>query len=214
VKETNPKIKVIGVQTSKLPSMKAAVEQNAIVTLPAEKTIADGIAVRAAGVHTLPLVRKYVDEIVTVDEEEIANAILLLLEKEKTLTEGAGAVAAAAVLNRKTALAGKKVGALISAGNIDVTLLARIIERGLVKDGRLVRLRIHLPDHPGALVRLSPVIAEHKVNIVETSFNRSYYGVVLGDTAIDITMETRGPEHIAELKAALDAAGYSHERVQ
>ena len=214
VKEINPKIKVIGVQTSKLPSMKAAVEQNAIVTLPAEKTIADGIAVRAAGVHTLPLVRKYVDEIVTVDEEEIANAILLLLEKEKTLTEGAGAVAAAAVLNRKTALAGKKVGVLISAGNIDVTLLARIIERGLVKDGRLVRLRIHLPDHPGALVRLSTVIAEHKVNIVETSFNRSYYGVVLGDTAIDITMETRGPEHIAELKAALDAAGYSHERVQ
>jgi threonine dehydratase len=214
VKEINPKIKVIGVQTSKLPSMKAAVEQNAIVTLPAEKTIADGIAVRSAGVLTLPLVRKYVDEIVTVDEEEIANAILLLLEKEKTLTEGAGAVAAAAVLNRKTALAGKKVGVLISAGNIDVTLLARIIERGLVKDGRLVRLRIHLPDHPGALVRLSTVIAEHKVNIVETSFNRSYYGVVLGDTAIDITMETRGPEHIAELKAALEAAGYSHERVQ
>ena len=110
MKEMKPKIKVIGVQTSKLPSMKAAVEQNAIVTLPAEKTIADGIAVRAAGVHTLPLVQKYVDEIVTVDEEEIANAILLLLEKEKTLTEGAGAVAAAAVLNRKTALAGKKVG--------------------------------------------------------------------------------------------------------
>src|SRR5580704_8664505 len=184
VKELNPKIKVIGVQSSKLPSMKVAVEQNAIVTLPAEKTIADG------------------------------NAILLLLEKEKTLTEGAGAVAAAAILNHKAALAGKKVGVLISAGNIDVTLLARIIERGLVKDGRLVRLRIHLPDHPGALVRLSTVIAEHKVNIVETSFNRSYYGVVLGDTAIDITMETRGPEHITELKAALDAAGYSHERVQ
>ncbi len=214
VKEMNPKIKVIGVQTSKLPSMKAAVEYNAIVTLPAEKTIADGIAVRSAGVHTFPLVRKYVDEIVTVDEEEIANAILLLLEKEKTLTEGAGAVAAAAVLNRKTTLAGKNLGVLISAGNIDVTLLARIIERGLVKDGRLVRLRIHLPDHPGALVRLSTVIADQKVNIVETSFNRSYYGVVLGDTAIDITMETRGPEHIAELKAALETAGYSHERVQ
>jgi threonine dehydratase len=93
-------------------------------------------------------------------------------------------------------------------------LLARIIERGLVKDGRMVRLRIHLPDHPGALVRLSTVIAEQKVNIVETQFNRSYYGVVLGDTAIDITMETRGPEHIAELKAALDAAGYAHEQVQ
>jgi threonine dehydratase len=214
VKEMKPKIRIVGVQTSKLPSMRAAMEKKKVVTLPAEKTIADGIAVRSAGVHTFPLVRKYVDEIVTVDEEEIANAILLLLEKEKTLTEGAGAVAAAAVLNRKTALAGKKLGVLISAGNIDVTLLARIIERGLVKDGRMLRLRIHLPDHPGALVRLSTVIAEHKVNIVETSFNRSYYGVVLGDTAIDITMETRGPEHIAELKAALDAAGYAHEQVQ
>jgi threonine dehydratase len=214
VKEMKPKIRVIGVQTSKLPSMKAAVEKKKVVTLRAEKTIADGIAVRSAGVRTFPLVQKYVDEIVTVDEEEIANAILLLLEKEKTLTEGAGAVAAAAVLNRKTAHAGKKLGVLISAGNIDVTLLARIIERGLVKDGRMVRLRIHLPDHPGALVRLSTVIAEQKVNIVETQFNRSYYGVVLGDTAIDITMETRGPEHIAELKAALDAAGYAHEQVQ
>lgn len=213
-KEMNPKIRVIGVQTSKLPSMKAAIEKKKVVTLRAEKTIADGIAVRSAGVRTFPLVQKYVDEIVTVGEEEIANAILLLLEKEKTLTEGAGAVAAAAVLNKKTAHIGKKLGVLISAGNIDVTLLARIIERGLVKDGRMVRLRIHLPDHPGALVRLSTVIAEQKVNIVETQFNRSYYGVVLGDTAIDITMETRGPEHIAELKAALDAAGYAHEQVQ
>jgi threonine dehydratase len=214
VKETNPRIRIIGVQTSKLPSMQVALQQNAVTTLPAEKTIADGIAVRSAGVHTFPLVRKYVDEIVTVDEEEIANAILLLLEKEKTLAEGAGAVAAAAVLNKKTGHVGKKLGVLISAGNIDVTLLARIIERGLVKDGRLVRLRIHLPDHPGALVRLSTVIAEQKVNIVETLFNRSYYGVVLGDTAIDITMETRGPEHVAELKSALDSAGYAHERVQ
>ena len=104
---------------------------------------------------------------------------------------------------------------LISAGNIDVTLLARIIERGLVKDDRLVRLRIHLPDHPG---RAGPSFHSNRRTQseyhVETSFNRNYYGVVLGDTAIDITMETRGPEHIAELKAALDAAGYSHERVQ
>jgi threonine dehydratase len=214
VKELNPKIRVIGVQTSKLPSMKAALEHNAPVTLPADKTIADGIAVRSAGVLTLPLVRKYVDEIVTVDDEEIANAILLLLEKEKTLSEGAGAVATAAVLNQKVALQGNKLGVLVSGGNIDVTLLSRIIERGLVKDGRLIRIRIHLPDHPGALVRLSTVIAEQKANIIETSFNRSYYGVVLGDTAIDITMETRGLEHIAEIVAALDAAGYTHERVQ
>jgi len=214
VKEKRPKIRVIGVQSSKLPSMKAAMEQNKLVTLPANKTIADGIAVRCAGAVTFPLVRKYVDEIVTVDDEEIANAILLLLEKEKTLTEGAGAVAVAAVLNRKVAGAGKKVGVLISGGNIDVTLLSRIIERGLVKDGRLLRIRIHLPDHPGALVRLASVIADHKANIIETLYDRAYYGVVLGDTVIDITVEMRGPEHIAELKAALDAAGYTHERVQ
>jgi len=212
--QSKRKICLIGVQTSKLPSMKAAVESGRPVVLPAEKTIADGIAVRSAGEHTLPLVRKYVDQIVTVDDEEIANAILLLLEKEKTLSEGAGAVATAAVLNQKVPLSGKKIGVLVSGGNIDVTLLARIIERGLVKDGRLLRMRIHLPDHPGALVRLSGVIAQHNANIIETAFNRAYFGVVLGDTAIDITMETRGPEHIQELIAALDAAGYVHERVQ
>ncbi len=214
VKETNPKIQVVGVQASKLPSMKAALEQHQIVTVPASKTIADGIAVRRAGDITFPLVQKYVDEIVTVDDEEIANAILLLLEKEKTLTEGAGAVAAAAVLNRKIPYQGKKLGVLISGGNIDVTLLSRIIERGLVKDGRLLRVRVHLPDHPGALQRLATVIADHKANIIETLHDRAYYGVILGDTVIDITMETRGPEHIAELEGALDADGYVHERVQ
>jgi threonine dehydratase len=214
VKETNPKIKVIGVQTSKLPSMKAALEHHQLVTLPANKTIADGIAVRRAGDVTFPLAEKYVDDVVTVDDEEIANAILIMLEKEKTLTEGAGAVGAAAVLNRKIPMRGKKLGVLISGGNIDVTLLSRIIERGLVKDGRLLRIRIHLPDHPGALQRLATVIADHKANIIETRHDRAYYGVVLGDTVIDITMETRGPEHIAEIEAALDAADYPHERVQ
>ncbi|MGA2718183.1 MAG: threonine ammonia-lyase [Candidatus Acidiferrales bacterium] len=214
VKETNPRIKVIGVQTSKLPSMKAALEQHKLVTLPANKTIADGIAVRRAGDVTFPLAEKYVDDVVTVDDEEIANAILAMLEKEKTLTEGAGAVGAAAVLNDKIPMRGKNVGVLVSGGNIDVTLLSRIIERGLVKDGRLLRIRIHLPDHAGALQRLATVIAEHKANIIETRHDRAYYGVVLGDTVIDITMETRGPDHIAEIEAALDAAGYAHERVQ
>jgi threonine dehydratase len=214
VKETNPRIKVIGVQTSKLPSMKAALEHHKLVTLPANKTIADGIAVRRAGDVTFPLAEKYVDDVVTVDDEEIANAILAMLEREKTLTEGAGAVGAAAVLNDKIPMRGKNVGVLISGGNIDVTLLSRIIERGLVKDGRLLRIRIHLPDHAGALQRLTTVIAEHKANIIETRHDRAYYGVVLGDTVIDITMETRGPDHIAEIEAALDAAGYAHERVQ
>jgi len=213
VKEIRPAVKVYGVQPAKIPSMKAAVEAGKPVTLDSAKTIADGIAVRRAGERTLPLVQKYVDEIVTVEEEEIANAILLLLEREKTLAEGAGAAAMAAVLNRKVRLDAKRVAVLVCGGNIDVTLLARIIERGLVKDGRLVRLRVHLPDYPGALHRLTGILAEHRANIVETAYDRAYHGVNLGDTAIDITMETRGPEHIAELLAALVAAGYTHERI-
>jgi threonine dehydratase len=213
VKETNPHVRVIGVQPSRLPSMKEAVAAGRPVTLNPAATIADGIAVRRAGEKTLPLVQKYVDEIVTVDEEEIANAILLLLEHEKTLAEGAGAAAIAALINHKTGLIGKKAAVLVCGGNIDVSLLSRIMERGLVKDGRLVRLRVHLPDYPGALHRLTGILAQHRANIVETSYDRAYYGVNLGDTAIDITMETRGPDHIAELLSALSANGYAHERV-
>jgi threonine dehydratase len=178
-------------------------------------------------VRTLPLIQKYVDDIVTVEEEEIANAVLLLLEREKTLAEGAGAAGLAALVNRRIRMiddsitrestthekTGKKVVAIVSGGNIDVTLLARIIERGLVKDGRLVRLRVHLPDYPGALHRLTGILAEHRANIVETSYDRAYHNVNLGDTAIDITMETRGPDHIAELISALGANGYTHERI-
>jgi len=213
IKETTPTIQIIGVQTARLPSMKAAVAAGKPVTLPAAATVADGIAVRRAGDRTLPLVQKYVDDIVTVDEEEIANAVLLLLEREKTMAEGAGAAAIAAWINRKLHMAGRKIAVLVCGGNMDVTLLSRIIERGLVKDGRLVRLRVHLPDYPGALHRLTGILADHRANIVETSYDRAYYGVNLGETAIDITMETRGPDQIAELLSALEAAGYSHERV-
>src|ERR1700746_2561256 len=213
VKETNPRVRVIGVQPARLPSMKGAIAEGHPVTLSPAATIADGIAVRRAGEKTLPLIQKYVDDIVTVDEEEIANAILLLLEREKTLAEGAGAAAIAAVINHKTSLSGNKIAVLVCGGNIDVSLLSRIMERGLVKDGRLVRLRVHLPDYPGALHRLTGILAQHRANIVETSYDRAYYGVNLGDTAIDITMETRGPDHIVELLSALSASGYAHERV-
>ena len=213
VKETNPKIQIFGVQPSRLPSMRVAVAEGKPVTLSAASTIADGIAVRRAGERTLPLVQKYVDDIVTVEEEEIAHAILLLLEREKTLAEGAGAAAIAALVNRKLPLNDKKVAVLVCGGNIDVTLLSRIIERGLVKDGRLVRLRVHLGDFPGALHRLTSILAQHRANIVETDYDRAYHGVNLGETAIEITMETRGPDHIAEIILALGAAGYAHERV-
>jgi threonine dehydratase len=213
VKETNSRVRVIGVQPARLPSMKVAIAEGHPVTLSPAATIADGIAVRRAGEKTLPLIQKYVDDIVTVDEEEIANAILLLLEREKTLAEGAGAAAIAALINRKTSLSGNRVAVLVCGGNIDVSLLSRIMERGLVKDGRLVRLRVHLPDYPGALHRLTGILAQHRANIVETAYDRAYYGVNLGDTAIDITMETRGPDHIAELLSALSASGYVHERI-
>jgi len=222
LKETNPRIQVFGVQPSRLPSARVALAEAKSVTLPSAVTIADGIAVRRTGQRTFPLIQKYVDDIVTVEEEEIANAVLLLLEREKMLAEGAGAAALAALVNHRipglhNSLSrdngGKKVIAVISGGNIDVTLLARIIERGLVKDGRLVRLRVHLPDYPGALHRLTGILAQHRANIVETSYDRAYHNVNLGDTAIDITMETRGPDHIEELISALGSNGYTHERI-
>lgn len=212
LKEINPRIRVIGVQTARLPSMKAAVENGGPVTLPVASTLADGIAVRRAGERTYPMVAKYVDEIVTVEEEEIASAILLLLEREKTLAEGAGAAAVAALLHHKTSYEGQKIAAIVTGGNLDVAILSRIIERGLAKDGRLIRLRIHLPDYPGALHTLTGVVAAHRANIVETLHDRNF-GVDLGDTAIDLTMETRGSEHVKELLAALGEAGYQFERI-
>lgn len=215
IKSLKPEVRVIGVQTARLPSMQAAVAQASPVTLAAATTIADGIAVRRAGALTLPLVERYVDEIVTVEEDEIASAILTLLEREKMLAEGAGASGLAALLQHRTSLpTGVRSAVVICGGNIDVTLLSRIIERGLVQDGRLIRLRIHLLDRPGALVELSQLIATHGINIVDTLYNRAYYGVNLGDTAIDITMETRGKEQVAELLAALDENGYNYARVQ
>ena len=215
IKQSKPHIKVVGVQTSRLPSMLAAVAAHHPVTIEPATTIADGIAVRRAGDVTLPMVEQYVDEIVTVDEDEIASAILMLLEREKTLAEGAGAAALAALLQKKTTVipAGAHTAVLVCGGNIDVTLLSRIIERGMVQDGRMIRLRIHLLDKPGALADLTQLIARHRANIVDTLHNRAYYGVNLGDTVIDITMETRGREQVAELLAALTAEGYKHSMV-
>jgi threonine dehydratase len=217
LKESNPAIRVIGVQTERLPSMLRAREQGGPVTLAAAATIADGIAVRRAGALTYPLVERYVDEIVTVDEEEIAQSILVLLESEKTLAEGAGAVALAALLQHKTSLSRaarpQRTAVLVCGGNIDVSLLAMMIERGLVKDGRRTRLRIHLTDRPGALHGMTRILANAKANIVETSYDRAYYGVNLGNTVIDVTLETRGAAHIEQMREALSAAGYQHERI-
>jgi threonine dehydratase len=213
VKELKPSVRVIGVQTERIPSMLEAVNLHQPVTLPAAATIAEGIAVRRAGELTLPLIEKYVDELVTVSEEDIANAILILLEREKTLAEGAGAVATAALVQRKTSLAEKNVVSLVCGGNIDVTLLSRIIERGMVKDGRLVRLHVYISDKPGGLKRLVEIIAAKLANIVDLRHERAYFGVHLGETVVDITVETRGPEHIKELSQALEEAKYTVQRV-
>ena len=194
--------------------MKAAIAAGKPVTLPVASTLADGIAVRRAGERTFEMVKHYVDDIVTVDEDEIANAILLLLEREKTLVEGAGAAPIAALLHRKIELDGKNVGVIISGGNLDVSILSRIIERGLAEDGRMVRLRIHLPDYPGALHKLTGVLADHRANIVQTAYDRTYFGVDLGNTAIDLTMETRGSDHVAELMSALQSQQYQFERIE
>jgi len=210
LKSVNPRIRVIGVQPAVLPSMKTAVEKGERVVLDPAVTIADGLAVKQAGEVTFPMVQKVVDEIVSVDEEEIANAILLLLEREKTVVEGAGAAALAAVINGKVKANGRKVAMILSGGSIDVNLISRIIERGLVKDGRLVRLQVKLPDRPGSLARFTSVLAEKRANIIEIYHNRAFSRTLsLGETFVEVTLETRGNEHIAELKKTLNERGYA-----
>jgi threonine dehydratase len=209
LKETNPRIKVVGVQASVIASMKASVDAGKLVELPAGTTIADGISVKRPGDYTFEMIRRYVDEIVTVDEEEIANAILLLLEREKTVVEGAGAVGVAALLHGKIPSAsGRKVVTVLSGGNIDVNLISRIIERGLVKDGRLVRLVVRMPDRPGMLARLTAEIAQQGANVVEIYHNRAFSKAGLGEVAVEVTLETRGRGHIDELSASLGQKGW------
>ena len=223
LKSANPNIRVIGVEPETSPAMLRALKAGSIVRIERKPTIADGVLVRRVGDLTFALARKWVDEIVTVDEEAIARAILHLLERHKMLAEGAGALGLAALLDHQAegtgdlsepfGLKGKKTVIVISGGNIDVMLLSNIIERGLVRDGRLIRLRISLPDHPGSLHRLTTKIAHERANIVHVVHDRAYYGVHLGQAKIDVTAETRSEEHAQQLMDALGAAGYQFERV-
>ncbi|KFE62953.1 threonine ammonia-lyase [Hyalangium minutum] len=210
LKETNPRIQVVGVQTAALASMKASLEAGCVVELPAGATIADGIAVRRPGELTYAMVRKYVDEVVTVDEEEIANAILVMLEQEKSVVEGAGAVGVAALINNHIPKANdKKVVILLGGGNIDMNVISRIIERGLVKAGRLVRLEVSMPDRPGMLARLTTQIAEQRANVVEIHHNRAFSKKAgLGEVMVEVTLETTGRPHIQELMDALARQGW------
>jgi len=213
VKALSPSVKVIGVEAAVLPCMQAAVEAGELVTLPAASTLADGIAVKRAGEITFEHVQALVDDIVTVSEEEIASSILYLLEKEKTVVEGAGAVGVAALLHdRLPKLSGRRVCSVISGGNIDVNVVARVIERGLVKDGRLIRVNIRLLDKPGQLTIVSGIISGLRANVIEVHHSRAF-SEKFGDTTLLLTLETRGPEHVDEILGALRERGYQVERV-
>jgi threonine dehydratase len=213
VKARAPHVEVIGVQAAALPAMRRALEAGGPTDLASAPTIADGIAVRRVGALGYELARRYVDEVVVVDEAEIANAILLLLEIEKTVVEGAAATTLAAVLNKKVALAGKRVVLVLSGGNIDVNILARVIEKGLVKDGRLVRLAVLLADRPGALARLCAVVAGQRANILEIGHNRAFTAARIGESEVVLTLETWGPEQIEAVVGALRAANYQVDEV-
>ena len=212
VKERNPRVRVLGVEARRFPSMKHALESIPPPSLPGGKTIADGIAVRRVGELTRELVRKYVDDIALVDEAEIAQAVLLLLEREKTVVEGAGAVGIAALLQHRFQLEGQSVAVVLSGGNIDVNLISRIIEHGLVQTGRLARIVVTVPDVSGVLAQLTRVVADTRANVLELNHDRAFSGAELGETLIELVLETHGFEHIAEVCACLGSAGYRFER--
>jgi threonine dehydratase len=211
IKGHRPSVRVIGVQADAAPCLERALQAGTRVRVAAGATIADGIAVRQVGEVTFALAARLVDEVVTVDEEELANAVLHLLEIEKTVVEGAGAAPLAALLHRQLDLADRRVVLVLSGGNIDVTMLARIIERGLVKDGRLVRLGVVLQDRPGALARLTGAIAEERVNILQIEHDRAFSRQAIGRTEVELTLETSGRKQIELLKQRLESAGYSVE---
>ena len=208
VKETKPDILVYGVESETFPGMKRALEHEAPPALLGGKTIADGIAVREVGTLTRGVVERYVDGIELVDEEEIAEAILMLLEGDKTVAEGAGAVGVAGLASGRLPLGGRKVGVVVSGGNIDVNLMARIIERGLVKSGRRTLITIILPDVTGALARLTASVAELGANILEINHDRAFAGVELGETLVELVLETRGAEHMREVREKLVREGF------
>jgi threonine dehydratase len=209
IKETNPRIKVYGVEPKGMPSMKLALEAGAPVTVPASKTIADGVAVKTVGARTFAVCQRYLDDVVLVDEEEIAEAILLLLEREKTVAEGAGAAPLAALVHQRLPqLVGKKVAAVVCGGNIDVNVISRIIDRGLVKSGRLMRLRVLIPDLPGALSGLLGVLGVQAANVLQILHERTAARYELGHVGVELTLETRGFEHVAEIERAITESGY------
>lgn len=212
VKSRAPRCRVVGVEPSVIASMKRALEVGGPVTLDAHRTLADGIAVRRVGELNYALCRSYVDEIVTVDDNAIAGAVLYLLENEKVVAEGAGAAPVAALLGGQVKGAGRgTVVAVVSGGNIDVNLIERIIERGLVESGRLARVCLSVPDRPGALADVLERIAEQGANVLKVHHERTFTLASLSLVTVEVVVETRGSEHVAALLRALEDAGYRVE---
>ncbi|MDD6161075.1 MAG: threonine ammonia-lyase [Oscillospiraceae bacterium] len=208
IKNLRPDVKVYGVQAASAPSMFNSLQEGHPATLSGVSTFADGIAVKRPGDRTYDLVSQFVDEVVTVSEDEIAAAILALIEKQKLIAEGAGAVATAAVMFGKLPVEGKKTVCLISGGNIDVNILSRVITRGLVTSGRTTTLQIALEDKPGQLVGVSSIISRCGGNVTSVHHERSDANMAISSCFLKIGMETRNFEQIEEIKAALTEAGF------
>jgi threonine dehydratase len=208
LREKNPRLRIIGVESKAAPSMSASFAAGRPTERPVSVTLADGIAVKLPGVLTVPVICGCVDEIVQVEEEDIALAIVSLLEKTKMLVEGAGAVTLAAVLNQRlSGLEGKTV-CLLSGGNIDVKTIAQVVERGLIAGGRYLKLTVELDDHPGALAALAEHIAETRANIFHITHDRRSKSLAIGRTDVSLELETRGYEHIREIVKHLEGRGY------
>lgn len=208
MKSLNPKIKIYGVQATGAPSMQQALAHGKIETLDQVRTIADGIAVKEPGDLTYDICRHFVDEVVTVSDDEISAAILALMEQHKLVTEGAGAVAAAAVMFGKIPVRGKKVACVLSGGNIDVTILSRVISRGLLMSGRSCQLTIELVDKPGQLLGVSRIIAACGGNVTAVYHEHTNEGSDVNGCYLRVTMETRNFAHIDEIRSALTEAGF------
>lgn len=207
VKSLRPDVKIYGVQAEGAPSMAKSLLEDEIICLEEARTIADGIQVKEPGEHTFDLCRKYVDEIVTVSDDEVAGAILKLIETQKLITEGAGAVSVAAVMYDKIPVTGKNVVCLLSGGNIDVTILSKVIERGLLKSGRSDTLAIQLEDRPGQLAKVSQLLASLNANVVSVSYEKASEGTSITACILRINIETRDFVHIQEVHEALRANG-------
>ncbi len=208
IKTLRPEIKVYGVQSSGAPSMAASLQEGAIQHLNNVSTIADGIAVKEPGVNTFELCNRYVDEVVTVSDEEIAAAILALIEQQKLVAEGAGAVSVAAAMFNKVPIKGKKTVCLVSGGNIDVNTLSRVITRGLSKSGRNYSFIIDLDDKPGQLSGVCNVVAQQGGNVISVAHERINSSSAINGCTIRMELETRDHDHIKSIREALTGAGY------